>query len=433
MNHLLLASLIAALVWPPVLPDGGTVASGSAESLLHPTPTLRTGVAIARTAPTVDFLYYDCQSYEATGGVWSHWGDGLFANGLFYSSVGDHMSPGGNAFVYAYDPAAKTLRRLMDLRSVLQQPAGHYTPGKIHSEIGLGQDGWLYFSTHRGSTKIASHPTARFQGDWIVRHHPGTGRSEVVAHAPLPMQCLPAGQLDPDRMIFYAGTADGPNAKEPMFLAYDLRNRRVLASRELGPARAMILSRTTGRVYFRPAVDGATKLLRFNPAEPGNFTEIDAAPGLRCATREAVDGSVYTIDGGELWRFDTRTETARSLGEVAVAEKEYIASVDLCPATGRYLYCVPGAHGGSEVDGSPLVQYDLKTGRRKVVCFLAEYCRERYGFIPMGSYGSAVSADGSTVFIVWMGHRAGETRGKLKFDTCALTVVHVPEEERPAN
>ena len=29
------------------------------------------------------------------------------------------------------------------------------------------------------------------------------------------------GLLDPDRLIFYAGTADGMNKKQPQFLAYD--------------------------------------------------------------------------------------------------------------------------------------------------------------------------------------------------------------------
>ncbi|NNE92871.1 MAG: hypothetical protein HKN23_14600 [Verrucomicrobiales bacterium] len=436
MTPAFLAFPIFALTWPPALPDGKSIVTGTDPNLLVPTETLRENVKIAKTGPTVDFLYYDCQTYEAEGGVWSHWGDGLVVGDIFYSAVGDHMSPGGNAFVYGYDSKTKKLTQLTDLRSILKQPDGHYTPGKIHSQIGLGKDGWLYFSTHRGSTRIAFHPTANFKGDWIVRYHPETKKSEVVAFAPLEMQCLPTGQLDPERLIFYAGTADGLKEKEPQFLAYDLRNRKVLAQRDRGPARAMIQSKSNGCVYFHAEKSGAHQLLKFDPEKPGEFTPIDAEVGLRAATQESSKGKVYTIEKNSLWEFDVKTETAKLLGETAAASRDYITSVDLCPATERYFYYVPGSHGGAQNDGSPLIQYDLQTGERKVICFLADFCEKRAGFIPMGSYCSAVSEDGGTVFITWMGNVGGPEKGrngrpgKLKFNTNALTVVHIPESER---
>ncbi|MFP6659515.1 MAG: hypothetical protein VB853_15130 [Pirellulales bacterium] len=59
------------------------------------------------------------------------------------------------------------------------------------------------------------------------------------------------------------------------------------------------------------------------------------------------------------------------MDSTAVASKTYTTSIDLDPATERYLYYVPGAHGGAYSDGSPLVQYDLKTKLRKVNCIPA--------------------------------------------------------------
>ncbi|MGY8642975.1 MAG: hypothetical protein ACKVJU_18000, partial [Verrucomicrobiales bacterium] len=310
-----------------------------------------------------------------------------------------------------------------------------YTPGKVYSGIGLGKGGWLYFSTHRGSTRIAFHPTAQFTGDWILRYHPKTKKSEIVAHAPLTMQCLPTGQIDPERLVFYAGTADGLKVREPQFLAYDLQNRKVLAARETGPVRAMIFSKTTGALYFHTEKSGAAPLIKFHPDTSTEFAPIAAEVGLRCASKESSDGIVYTVDRNDMWAFDTKNETAKSLGETAVAVKDYITSIDICPKTERFLYYVPGSHGGAEVDGSPLVQYDLKTGKRKVICFLAAYCRKRFGFIPQGSYCSAVSGDGSQVIISWMGNRGATdeeiaAKKKIKFNTCALTIVNVPESER---
>jgi hypothetical protein len=68
----------------------------------------------------------------------------------------------GNAFVYEYDPQKKPLRTLVDISKLLDLPDGHYVPGKIHSRIDMGSDGWLYFGTHRGVSW-----SGRFPVGWI--------------------------------------------------------------------------------------------------------------------------------------------------------------------------------------------------------------------------------------------------------------------------
>lgn len=422
---------LAELSWPPELPGGEVRRTDTSEKFLEPTAELNPGVTIAKAAPTVDFLYFDAQSYP--GNPWSVWGDGLAVGKMFYTSIGDHLAPEGNAFVYAFDSETKSLRLLTGVRRILKRPEGWYTPGKIHSRLDLGRDGWLYFSTHRGSTR-ATVPANRFEGGWILRCHPETGKGEVVAAAPLPNQTLPTGQLDPERMIFYAGTADGDReVKQVQFLAYDVSRRQTLYSDDFGPYRAMILAQSTGKVYYhREGGNGKTlPLFRFDPQKPGPPVRTEAEVGLRAATRESSRGAVYTVDGNALWAFDTRHETARKLGKLTPASESYLASIDLDPKTERYLYYVPGAHGGGYRDGAPLAQYDLKTGQVKVVAFLHPFYEEAVGFVPMGTYATAVSPEGDKVYITWHGNRGGEERGKLRFNTCALTVVHIPESERP--
>src|SRR5262249_26858749 len=122
--------------FPPTLPGGKEVVTDRADAFLKPPATLREGVAVAKTPPTVDFLYYPGK--PCPGKPWSNWGDSLAANGKYYASVGDHLAPGGNAFVYEYDPAAKQFRQLVDVRKVLNLPEGDYTPGKIHGRLDLG-------------------------------------------------------------------------------------------------------------------------------------------------------------------------------------------------------------------------------------------------------------------------------------------------------
>ena len=437
-TFLLLASSLVAtaqeLRWPPTMPGGKTVATFSSDELLQPGANLRDGVKIARTAPQVDFAYYSGQDYP--GNPWSVWGDSLAVGDVYYSAIGDHIGPEGNAFVYAYNSKTKELREVVDLRAVLKLPAGHYTPGKIHSRIDMGSDGWLYFSTHRGSTRVTI-PKFHYKGDWIFRHHPETGKTEVVAHAPLPNQCLPSSILDPERLIFYAGTADGDfKNKRVQFLAYDCKNRKVLYSDDYGPPRYAIFSSTTGRLYWHGqrsspnASDGSAALVRFDPEKPGKPTPIKAQVGLRSATLETPQGLVYTIDHDHIWSFDVKTEQAKHLGPSAVASKTYTTSIDAGP-TGRYLYYVPGSHGGAEQDGTPIVQYDTKTRTRKVICFLHPALHKRFGYIAVGTFGSAVSPEGDKLYVTWNGNRGTKEVGRrVRFNTCAMTVIHIPESER---
>src|SRR5262245_9447610 len=82
----------ADLSYPPKLPDGKEIVSDTAEEFLKPPATLKEGVAIAKQAPTVDFMYYPGQTYP--GNPWSNWGDSLAADGKYYASIGDHRAPG---------------------------------------------------------------------------------------------------------------------------------------------------------------------------------------------------------------------------------------------------------------------------------------------------------------------------------------------------
>mgnify|MGYP003932099873 CR=1 FL=1 len=393
--------------------------------LLKPPATL-TDVKVAKTPPVIDFLYYPGQTYE--GNPWSNWGDGVATPGKYYSAIGDHRAPAGNAFVYEYDAATKTLKKIVDLRELLDIPEGRYTPGKIHSRLDIGSDGWLYFSTHRGSTKVTTDEYG-YKGDWIIRHNPATGKTELVAHGPVGKQCIPCSVLDPDRLIFYGGTAAGDTSdKRITFFAYDVRQHKLLYRSYNGPGRYMMFSKSTGNVYFVP--DLAGRVFRYSPDQKAPI-QLDTELGLRAATQETPRGFIYTVskDDATIYRFDTKTETAERIGSAPVATQTYITSIDVDPA-GRYLYYVPGAHGGSEKDGSPIVQFDTKTRTRKVIAFLYPILKQRVGYTPLGTFSTAVSPSGDKLYITWNGNLGGVKRGRRTWDACALTVIHIPESER---
>jgi hypothetical protein len=246
----------------------------------------------------------------------------------------------------------------------------------------------------------------------------------------VPKHCIPTSVLDPDRLIYYGGTAPGEGGDEVgiRFFAYDIKARKVLCDVPDGPSRYMAFARSTGRVYYTQGKDGA--LMRYDPARGGNPEKIPGTIGIRAATQETPKGIIYTVSLGQggreamLFAFDTKTEKVEELGPAAVGVNSYVASLDADP-TGRYLYYVPGAHGGSDKDGSAVVQYDTKTRRKKVIAVLHPFYHHKYGCTPVGTYSSAVDPKGDKLYVTWNANRGGRA-----WDCCALTVIHIPAAER---
>ncbi|MCA9269941.1 MAG: hypothetical protein KDA41_15780, partial [Planctomycetales bacterium] len=153
----------------------------------------------------------------------------------------------------------------------------------------------------------------------------------------------------------------------------------------------------------------------------------------RAASGETPQGKIYSVDRDALWEFDVATEQAKFLGGTVVATQNYITSLDADPS-GRYLYYIPGAHGGSERDGAPVVQYDTRTRRRKVLCFLHPAVQSRTGYVPIGTFGSAVSPTGDKLYVTWNGaHDVADATKKVPFRSVAMTVIHIPASERPVD
>jgi hypothetical protein len=48
----------------------------------------------------------------------------------------------------------------------------------------------------------------------------------------------------------------------------------------------------------------------------------------------------------------------------------------------------------------------------------------------MGTFGSALSPQGDLLYVTWMGSRMRKWRNRFIKETCALTVIHIPEKYR---
>ena len=98
---------------------------------------------------------------------------------------------------------------------------------------------------------------------------------------------------------------------------------------------------------------------------------------------------------------------------------------------GRYIYYCPGAHGGGTYDGTPIVQYDTKTGTKKVIAFLSAFYYEKYGYTPGGTFSIKLDDKGEKLFILWNGAFADHDKSKGDvFGQCSITLVNIPESER---
>src|SRR5687768_8210909 len=106
---------VAALSWPPKLANGKEVATDKSQDFITKPEhvKLEEGVEIAKTAPTIDFLYLPGQKYPSK--LWSVWGDGSATGTKYYTSIGDHAAPRGEGQVYEYDSKTKKVRMLMSI------------------------------------------------------------------------------------------------------------------------------------------------------------------------------------------------------------------------------------------------------------------------------------------------------------------------------
>ncbi|NQT94326.1 MAG: hypothetical protein HQ559_16320, partial [Lentisphaerae bacterium] len=279
--------------YPPALPDGAKVATDTAPEFIQMPPGIVFSgkFTVAKTAPTIDFAYYPGQGH--VGNPWSDWGDGAAVSGKYYSAIGDHKF---DAYLYEYDAPTKNLRILLETTSFLNVPPGEYRPGKIHNKIGVGKDGCLYYSTHRGSSRYTDGEGGKkhnYQGDWVLKTDPATDKTEIMMHGEVP-ESIPVGRLDPERLIFYGGTQQSET-----FFAFDCVNKKLLFKSEpgQGPQRYMVFSRTTGKVYFVSGSNATAGTMGCYDPKAGKMTtlklKVPKRFSIRSCTEELPGGIVY--------------------------------------------------------------------------------------------------------------------------------------------
>lgn len=435
--------------WPPALTglkDGLVVVSG--DDLLQVPADVAAArergeaveFVVAKTPPTATFAFHDQLGAEAaTRRLWSSWGDICVAkDGKAYCAIGDHGDDkGGDArcFLYQWDPQTRRLRQVVDMNQLVPPKAGRPAWSKVHAKIDEGPDGAIYFSCTLNDGNRAKDPKYAFDdelpGGQIYRYDPASNKAALYTNLP-PRRCTATSLFDAQRGVWWCNLEAGEGnalwglnlaTKKPIFQGAD---------GSLAFNRAFGLLNDGSILY-----NGATHIQRLDPAT-GKVSDLaplpEKSPGMRCVSRPTKDGWVYGVTHATntLFKLSIDKGELQLLGP-SWLQGEYTSVCDLSPDE-RFLYYLPGAHGKAWKYGTPVVQYELASGRRKVLAFLASPTEKACGFVPAGTYGARLSAAGDTLYVNFNGHPTDALRpAKMKpigFGLTAFAALAIPASER---
>ena len=448
-------------------------------------------LAVAKTPPTVDLVYdNDLPDAALNGTGWSAWGDiGLASDGKVYLGTGNHGGPEkGQCFVYCWDPAAKALKQIADLNKLSGAGPAEVHVSKVHAGIFEGRDKKIYFTGtlddggRAGSPAMLAKWTPHIPGGLLFQYDPATGKTVKFVNFP-PARVTATTLYDARHNILYCGLE---GSREGFALgALDMDTKQWIYQGEPGAVRHnrnMMLDRD-GNVYFNGKEDparyearlkvqqaaadrayaeivakaevaqqnarrkhvprkppmkrlpGFATLWKYDPKTrsiaptKSHFEEV----GIRSSTRETKTGCIYgTTMGGRLFRYRPASDELTILGSNFLEHGEYITVCDLSPDE-KYVYYLPGAHGSAGRSGTPVIQYEIASGRQKALAFLSAPMIKAFNYAPGGTYGIKISADGSTLYVGFNGSPAGDSKPQGMaggFGLTSFAAVHIPASER---
>lgn len=450
---LLLIALPAALFgddsWPPEpMRTGGNATQLAGEGFLAIPEAVteqagQEGAAqfvVAETPPVVRVAFHEDLGPDAVHRrLWSSWGDiCLASDGSVYCGIGDHGDDaGGDArcFLYRWDPVEKRLTQIADMNDVVPPAPGQPAWSKVHARIDEGPDGGIYFSCTLNAGNRAGqerfHWNDRLPGGQLYRYDPANGEVRVVASLPA-KRCTATALLDRERNIWWCNLEAGEG---DALWGFDLTQGQPIFQSDdgvVGFNRNFALA-ANGSIIF----NGVDRIRRLDP-QTGRIMDTDSvftdSPGMRCATRASSDGWIYGITHktSQLFRYAPARDELELLGPNWLGGM-YTTVIVLSPDE-RFLYYLPGAHGQAFRDGTPVLQYEIAMGTRKVLAFLAPELERNLSYVPGGTYGVKLSANGGTLYANFNGHAADELRPEgmrpIGFGLCGFVEIEIPQSER---
>jgi hypothetical protein len=442
--------------------SNGMVTDKSAQMLTIPASVYGNGpydFDVAKEWPEVDFGILQVGAY-GDGAPWGIWSESsLGPDGKFYVSAGNHKSYGGaKALIVCYDPVKKQHSVILNSQQVCGWRDDQFGDGKIHGKPDVGPGGDMWLLTFFGPYPSKSDWGRNYFGGHLIRYNIYTQETEHLG-IPVADESWPLFTWDWARNRLYAvgesGMFQDPSSGDaaasynpPAYnwdygkvLVYDTKNRTVIRGTSL-PAtaggeqlcwwrRSLLLDRSTGKLYGTECRD-PHRFLCYDPATNA-FTRMNASlqdvlnswpDHVLGGSQDAKnsDGSIFCFDqSGNFYEFFPEQDRVENLGK-NWPKGELIENIELSPGH-AYLYFVPTS--GWEQMGFPLVQYNVETGRKKVIAFLSDYYMNKYGFGARCTYNVRCSKDGALAYIACNGNF-----GNFDYGVLAHFCIHIPQSER---
>ncbi len=306
--------------------------------------------------------------------------------------------------------------------------------------MGIMPDGTLWATTYYGVYPDSSWFANGYRGSWLLSYNIFSHEAKNWG-VPLIGNTLPEFNLDSKtgRMV-----ATGPFTT---FLCWDCIEKKVRYAGYppkgwIWWERTMLLDDQSGKFWSSDMSDEKFRFLGFDP-ELNRFERLELstpenpydhkALQLRAYTENrTMDGAFYCISqNGAFFRFRPEKPAVEPVG-VNWDKGRYTSTIAL-DSNGRYFYYMPGGMKKQNANEyGPIVQYDVKTGKKKVIAWLTDYYWEKYGYWIGGTYGMNISADNSSLVIVMNGaFVTRDDKNGAPYGNPSLFVVTIPEEERP--
>jgi len=405
---------------------------------------------VAETPPRVDFAiiqdlepeYLPYHLAKNTGGAWGGWGDVTKGpDGRFYFSISNHMSYGAESYIIAYDPATKRHEIVLSAKDACGWQPNDFGDGKIHGDIDFGPGGDTWVLTYFGPVPKEKEWNTVYRGSWLLRYNCFSGETECLG-IPLEGASWPYHNYDGARGLLFSVSHTGNDV-----IAYDTRARRMVYGGSPPDgirwyARCILMDRGTGDIYTTDSNDDERHFIRYSRRN-NTFTRMEATTPVNPVTvkrgdcrahtsKRAADGGYWCLDHqGTVFRFfpdEDRTEYAGiNWGDDGV----YTANISMSPG-GRYLYYVPGQLSEMPA-GTPVVQYDTVTGKKKALGFIFDHYMEKYGYAPVRCYGIEIDEKGESLVFFANGGFATPEDDKpygIKMRRPAVFQFHIPAGER---
>ena len=412
---------------------------------------------IAKTPPVVDFGII--QDYEPwylpmlykenyrLGGTWNGWGDVTMGpDNCYYFSVSDHRSYNANAYIICYDPVAKNHEIVVDLKKVIGWTPDEYADGKIHGDLDIGPGGDMWFLTYFGPRPREHEWDTVYRGSRLLHYNIFTKETEHLG-IPLEGSSWPYYNYDWQRGVFFAVADYGG-----IVLAYDTKARKMLYGGVPKHhirwfQRCTMLDRDTGIFYSSDTIANRTgerfrgdhyfvsykrrnnTFIRMKAKVPENPATGKSSPVRAHTQTKDSDGAFWCLShNGVLFRFFPDEDRTEYSGLNWGKEGYYTTNMCFSPKK-RYIYYIPGVNVRALAYGTPVVQYDTETKKKKVIAFLNDFYFEKYGYCVCGPYGLELDRNGESLFF-FSGGSFTDNKSKPVYRRPSMFHIHIPESER---